>query len=138
MSENKSEPRTIRMRPEVRELVFQYMERNHINFTTAVNEILYSALSNGASNKNEIAAEEIAGKVVDVFAKKYDYPIRRIASKTKFIDETASSIMEMLNEMCIRAGYHEVPEYHGDTYKSAREKVKKEISKGKERNDNQR
>jgi len=59
------------------------MEKNYANFTTAVNENLYSALSNGMSNRNEIAAQEIANKVVDILTEKYGYPIRRISMVAK-------------------------------------------------------
>jgi len=46
------------------------------------------------------------------------------------INVTANAIMEMLNEMCTRAGYHEVPPYHGDTYKSAWAKAKEDMKRG--------
>ena len=46
------------------------------------------------------------------------------------VSVTANAIMEMLNEMCIRAGYHDVPEYHGDTYKSAQAKAKEDMKRG--------
>lgn len=134
----KSYQKTIRIKPETKKLVTEYAEKNHISFSAAIDEVLYNALSSGAENKNNIIARKTADYIINEFEERYDFTINRIASKTKFIDETASAIMEMLNCMCTHAGYQEVPDQHGATYSSARQKVKKDIAKAKERNDNQR